>query len=94
MPKRKPLSSEQSLQARLALLEAAEQGRLTWSAGVRQIRQALGLSQREFGQAFSLTVRQIQELESGTANPTIATLLRVAKPLGLTIGLIPTAHTE
>jgi DNA-binding transcriptional regulator YiaG len=86
---RKPQSAEQSIQARLALREAAEQGRLTWTAGVRQIRHALGMTQREFGRAFSLTVRQIQELESGVANPTVATLLRVAKPLGLTIGLIP-----
>lgn len=81
----------ESLAARLALRQAAEEGRLPWSQGVRAIRKALGLSQAQFANAFALTVRQVSELETGTANPTVSTLQRLAGPLGLTIGLIPAA---
>jgi DNA-binding XRE family transcriptional regulator len=81
---------DESFDARRALYEAAQQGRLPWSAGGRAIRKSLGLTQAEFAQAFELTVRQVSELETGAANPTVGTLARLAKPLGLTIGFIPT----
>jgi len=89
MPRRKLLSMDESFAARLALREAAEQGRLSWSSGVRAIRKSLGMTQAEFARAFELTVRQVSELEIGAANPTVGTLARLAKPLGLTVGLIP-----
>jgi transcriptional regulator with XRE-family HTH domain len=81
----------ESLQARLALRQAAEEGRLAWSQGVHAIRNALGLTQAQFASAFGLTVRQVSQLETGAANPTIGTLQRIAGPLGLTVGLIPAA---
>ena len=89
MPRKKPLSREESFAARQVLQKAAEEGRLPWSPGVRAIRQSLGMTQAEFARHFELTVRQVSELETGAANPTVATLLRLAAPLGLTIGLIP-----
>lgn len=79
----------QSLNARLALLQVAEQGRLSWSQEVRAIRRSLGLTQAEFSKAFGLTLRQLSELERGLANPTVKTLTRLAGPLGLMVGLIP-----
>lgn len=89
MPRRTPRSREKSFEARLALLEAAETGRLPWSEGVRALRKSLGMTQVEFASAFELTVRQVSELETGAGNPTVATLTRLAKPFGLTLGLIP-----
>lgn len=91
MPGRKELTLAESLAARLALRQAAEEGRLPWSQGVRAIRKALGLSQAQFAKAFAMTVRQVSELETGAANPTVSTLQRLAGPLGLTVGLVPTA---
>lgn len=93
MPRRRALSMAESLEARLALRQAAEEGRLPWSQGVHAIRKALGMTQAQFAKAFALTVRQVSQLETGAANPTISTLLRLAGPLGLTIGLIPAAPT-
>lgn len=89
MPRRRPLSTAESIDARLALRQAAEEGRLTWSEGVRAIRRSLGMTQAEFARAFKLTIRQLSELEHGTTNPTVKTLTRLAGPLGLTVGFIP-----
>ena len=50
---------------------------------------ALGFTQGEFGHHFGLTVRQVSQLETGAANPTVATLERILAPLGLTVGFIP-----
>jgi DNA-binding transcriptional regulator YiaG len=89
MSRRKALSMAESLAGRLALQKAAEEGRLTWSEGVRAIRLALGMTQAEFAKAFALTVRQVSELETGAANPVVGTLARLAGPLGLTVGFVP-----
>lgn len=89
MPRRRPLTREESFEARRALRQAAAEGRLQWSEGVRAIRKALGMTQAEFAKAFHLTVRQVSELETGAANPTVATLARLARPLGLAVGLVP-----
>lgn len=89
MPRHRPLSAEESIDARRALRERAEQARLPWSQGVRALRKALGMTQAGFARAFKLTVRQVSELENGAANPTVQTLERLSKPLGLTVGFIP-----
>ena len=93
MPRHRPLSMEESFVAHRELLQAAEQGRLPWSVGVRAIRKSLGMTQQEFAKAFDLTVRQVTELETGAANPTVKTLARLAKPLGLTIGFVPASRS-
>lgn len=89
MPRRKPPSRETLLEARHALLRMAEGGELAWAEGVRGMRRCFAMTQSEFGQAFGLTTRQVSQLETGAANPTVATLERLARPFGLTVGLIP-----
>ncbi|ALG75591.1 transcriptional regulator [Azospirillum thiophilum] len=89
MPRRKPPSREALLEARHALLRMAEGGELVWAEGVRAMRRCFGMTQAEFGRSFGLTTRQVSQLETGAANPTVATLERLALPFGLTVGLIP-----
>ena len=89
MPRRKPPSRVELFEARHSLLRAAEGGELTWAEGVRAMRHCFGMTQAEFGRTFGLTTRQVSQLETGAANPTVATLERLARPFGLTIGLIP-----
>lgn len=89
MPRRKPPSRETLLEARHALLRAAEGGELAWAEGVRAMRRCFGMTQAEFGRSFGLTTRQVSQLETGAANPTVGTLERLARPFGLTVGLIP-----
>lgn len=89
MPRRKPISRAALFEARHALHRAAETGRLPWSEGVRAMRKSFGMTQAQFAAAFNLTTRQVSQLETGTANPTVATLQRLAQPFGLTVGLVP-----
>lgn len=89
MPRRKPPSREALLEVRHALLRAAAEGELAWAEGVRAMRRCFAMTQAEFGRSFGLTTRQVSQLETGAANPTVATLERLARPFGLTVGLIP-----
>lgn len=91
MGRRKPLGRQEAFEARRELCRAVEEGRVAWSDGVRRIRRALGMTQAELATAFDLTVRQVSELESGRANPTVATLARVAEPFGFTVGFVSRA---
>lgn len=55
---------------------------------IRRMRKALGMTQARFGQVFSLTPRQVWELEAGAANPTLATLARLGKSFGFQPGFV------
>ncbi|MBX6370487.1 MAG: helix-turn-helix transcriptional regulator [Rhodospirillales bacterium] len=78
-----------SAAARREIFDSASRGELGWSEAVRRMRLSLGKSQGEFGRLFGLTRRQVQEIETGKANPTIETLARLGKPFGLAVGFIP-----
>ncbi len=89
MPRRKPMTREEAFEARRALTDAAKGAQLPWAGGVRAMRKALGMTQVEFARAFKLTIRQLSQIETGAANPTVDTLTRLAKPFGLTLGFVP-----
>jgi len=74
---------------RQAITERARAGKLTLPSAIKDIRHALGLTQDEFAKLFRLTLRQIKELEQGQANPTAATLNRIAKVFGFSLGFVP-----
>jgi transcriptional regulator with XRE-family HTH domain len=70
------------------LHDAVEQGGQPWAASIRQMRQALGLTQAQFASTFKLTRRQVAGFETGTANPTVDTLARIGRPFGFEVGYI------
>jgi DNA-binding XRE family transcriptional regulator len=78
-----------SWHARWALQEKAEAAELRLPEAVAAIRLALGLTQAEFGKAFGLRQRVISDLENGRGNPSLKTLLRLALPMGFTVGFVP-----
>lgn len=82
-------SKEEVLAARQEVQRKAAEGRLVLPAAIREIREALDLTQEEFGQAFGLTRQQVVALESGKANPTVETLRRIVRPFRLTLGIVP-----
>ncbi len=43
------------------------------------MRKSMGMTQADFAKRFRLTVRQLSEIETGAANPTVATLSRLGK---------------
>lgn len=78
------------LESRSKVLECAERGELRWPEALSKLRRSLGMTQQDFAHTFQLTSRRrVGEMENGLANPTIATLERIAKPFGLTVGLVP-----
>ena len=55
---------------------------------VRRKREKLGLSQEEFAFEVELDRTYVSGIERGVRNPTVATLLRLTKVLGLTPGAL------
>ncbi len=51
---------------------------------VRQLREARGWSQEDFGEAAGLHRTYVSGIERGTRNPTLTVLARIAKAFGLT----------
>jgi transcriptional regulator with XRE-family HTH domain len=55
---------------------------------VRQRRETLGLLQSQLAFISGVSLRTLQLVESGKANPSIDTLIKIADPLGLTLQLV------
>ena len=89
MPKKKPVPREEKLRRREDIAGRARSGRLSIPDGIRDIRQALGLTQAEFAEKFGFTRQQVIALENGRANPNLETLARIGNPFGFVIGFIP-----
>lgn len=89
MPRRRPLMREEKLARREAIALRAASGDLRLPGAVRDLREALGLTQAEFAARFGLTRLQVIALEKGEANPTRETLERIARPFGFTLGFVP-----
>lgn len=88
---RKP-TKEEILENRRTLAERARTGDLRLPEAVVEIRKGLGLTQDEFAKTLSLTRRQVAEIEAGTANPTLETLVKIGRLFGFTVGFIPKAQ--
>ena len=93
MPRKRPLTREEKLERREGIAQQAASGTLRLPDAVRDIRNALGLTQAEFGEKFGLTRMQVIALEKGKANPTQETLERIGKPFGFVVGFVPRPHT-
>ncbi|MBB4374122.1 transcriptional regulator with XRE-family HTH domain [Bradyrhizobium sp. cir1] len=89
MPRTRKPTREEIWERRAAINEKARGARLRLPEGIAEMRHALGLSQAEFAKIFSLTTRQVSEMERGNANPTAATLNRIGKVFGFQIGFVP-----
>ena len=56
-------------------------------------REQLGISQRELAQKCGVTQSALARLETCKATPQIDTMLKVLKPLGLTLSVVPMRDT-
>jgi DNA-binding XRE family transcriptional regulator len=91
MPKKRPLTRDEKFDRREEIALRAANGTLTLPEAIRDIRNALGLTQADFADKFGLTRIQLIELEKGRANPTQETLARIGKPFGFVLGFVPKA---
>ena len=55
---------------------------------IRERRELLGLLQPQLAGISGVSLRTIQMVEGGKANPSIVTLMQIADPLGLTMHLV------
>jgi len=94
MPRWKKPTKEQVRELRQVLAERARHGALRLPGAVVEIRRSFGMTQEEFAKTLGLTRRQVGEIESGTANPTLETLEKVAKLFGFTVGFVPKTPRE
>jgi transcriptional regulator with XRE-family HTH domain len=88
MPRRTPKTLAERNERRRAFVRAVENGGMPAGEAVREARFALDFTQEAFGKKFGLTRRQVAEIENGAANPTTATLNRIARPFGMTVGFV------
>jgi putative transcriptional regulator len=92
MPKKRPLTREESLSRHREIALRAGRGELRLPEAIREIREAEGLTQAAFAERVGLTRMQVLDLEKGRGNPKLETLQRICGPFGLEIGLVPRAR--
>jgi XRE family transcriptional regulator, regulator of sulfur utilization len=91
----KPLTPAQQLDERVKLFDDLHTrslaGELSGVAGVgaavRMVRDRLHLTIADMAKVSGVAARSITQIESGTGNPTLATIEALFKPLGLKISV-------
>lgn len=58
---------------------------MDFSARIRQLREAAGLSQNELARRAGIAQSSLSYLESGAKSPNVETLLRICQALGITL---------
>jgi XRE family transcriptional regulator, regulator of sulfur utilization len=86
----KPLTSEQQLEQRMALIAEIEAyPGMPLGDAVRMVRTRLHLTQPEFAKLTKVAVRTLMEVEAGRGNPSLATSDKLLSPMGLKLGVVP-----
>lgn len=89
MARWKKPTKEEILENRRTLAERARNGDLRLPGAVAEIRKGFGMTQEEFAKMLSLTRRQVAEIEAGSANPTLETLVKISRLFGFSVGFVP-----
>jgi len=94
MPRLRPLTHDEKLLRRYAVIDKAAAGTLRLPFAVKELRQALGMTQAMFADKFGLTRAQLVHIEKGVANPTLETLSKIGRPFGFVLGFVPAEKKE
>ncbi len=86
---KKPTAEEIS-DNRKRLRERADNGDLKLPEAVLEIRKTFGFTQEKLATFTGVTKRQISEIETGKANPTVETLNKIGKLFGFSVGFVVT----
>mgnify|MGYP000361955528 CR=1 FL=1 len=89
MSRWKKPTKEETRVLRRGLAAKAAAGELRLPGAVAEIRYSLGMTQDQLAQATGLTKRQVAEIETGKANPTLETMEKIGRLFGFTVGLVP-----
>jgi len=96
----KPQASAEQLHERIKLFDDLHQQSLAGdlsgvtgvAAAVRLVRSRLRLTIADMAKVSGVAARSITQIESGTGNPTLATLEALLKPLGLKVSVTTSAQ--
>lgn len=89
MPRWKKPTKEETTELRRRLAERAAAGDLRLPQAVSEMRRALGLNQKQFSELTGITRRQVAEIETGKANPTVDTVAKIGRLFGFALGFVP-----
>ena len=82
--------AEEMARMKEALYHSLAQGNIGIREATRRMRKILGMNQKEFAQKVAdISPRILSEFESGSGNPTLATLEKIALPFGLKVTFLP-----
>lgn len=82
----KPLSPQEQLEVRHRLLQdIADNPGLPVPEVIRRIRKALRLTIEDYAKLCGLSARALQDIECKKASPTLVTVEKLLKPMGLAI---------
>lgn len=86
----KPIDDPEKItQAKESLSEEIANGDLSVGQAVRRMRALTGLTQLQFAKKVAgLSVRALNEIENGKANPTVRTLNKIAHLFGYEVGFV------
>ncbi|CAM2155913.1 HTH cro/C1-type domain-containing protein [Pararobbsia alpina] len=94
MPRRnKPTRDEQNAMRR-DFYDRLARNELNLPEAMKAMRKMTGLTQAEFAAHRGVSRRVIQDIESGTGNPTVESLNSIAKMFGLKVGLVSIRRME
>ncbi len=83
-------ASEEMARMKEELYLSLARGHIAIRDATRRMRNILGMSQKEYAQKVAkISPRILSEFESGSGNPTLATLEKIAGPFGLKITFLP-----
>lgn len=90
MPRNPPRPDPATARAQLDALQAqAMRGEIGIAEAVRRMRHLSGLTQPQFARHRGISVQALRQIESGKANPTVASLDAIASIFGLRTGFVP-----
>ena len=86
---KKPVPAELAAQRRDQFYADIATNALTIAEAVAAMRKISRLTQAEFAKHRGISLQALKQIEAGTANPTVATLQKIADIFGLKIGFVP-----
>lgn len=85
----KPVDAALAAERKQALYRDVASGAITLGQAVHAMRKISRLTQPEFARHRGISVQALRQIESGSANPTVETLNKVASIFGLQVGFVP-----
>ena len=84
----KPIDEASEADKAEKVLSSVLSGSLSLSQSIKDLRQLSRLTQPEFAKHRGISLDSLRALETGTGNPTVETINKVASIFGLEVGLV------